>query len=70
MEVNLRISKYVSDKVKSGQFTYADLAMAMGESRQNLSNKIKRGSWILSDLPKLAMFLGCRIHDVFIDIGL
>ena len=44
-----------------------DVAESLGMSRQNFSNKIKRGSFYPDEIEKLAGILGCTVDIVFTD---
>lgn len=44
-----------------------DLAKGSGQTRQNLSNKMKRGNFTESELSAFAEVLGCKLKISFID---
>lgn len=45
--------------------TMGDLAIATGQSRQNLSNKFKRNNFSEKELTKIAEVLGCELEIIF-----
>lgn len=45
--------------------TMADLAEAMGTSRQNLANKMTKNNFTESELKEIAAALGCEYDAVF-----
>ena len=45
----------------------ADIADLTGQSRQNLSNKLKRDNFSVVELQKLAAALNCSVSICFID---
>ena len=47
--------------------TMADIADLTGQSRQNLSNKLKRDNFSVAELQRLAAALGCSVNICFID---
>ena len=47
------------------KMSMGDLAEASGQSRQNLSNKMKRNNFTVSDIVKLSEALGCQVDVVF-----
>ena len=51
---------------RSGQTMYS-VAEATGQTRQNFSNKIKRGDFKESELRQIAEVLGCDLKIVFVD---
>lgn len=44
-----------------------DLAEATGQTRQNLSNKMKRGNFSERELAGFAEVLGCELKIIFVD---
>ena len=51
--------------LKKGEISQRELADMMGQSLQNLNQKIKRGSLNSTELWKIADVLGCQV--VFLD---
>ena len=45
--------------------TFGELADKTGQSRQNLSNKMKRNNFTEKDLRQIAEALGCTYHAGF-----
>ena len=45
--------------------TVGDLAVASGQTRQNLSNKMGRDNFSEKDLMEIASVLGCTYHAGF-----
>lgn len=44
-----------------------DMAEKTGQSRQNLSNKMKRGNFTESDIIQMAAVIGCTVSIQFLD---
>ena len=44
-----------------------DIAAATGQSRQNLSNKMRRNNWTEEQARQAAAVLGCTVDVVFTD---
>lgn len=44
-----------------------EMAEKTGQSRQNLSNKMRRGNFTETDLEKMAAALGCTLDIRFLD---
>ena len=49
------------------RYTAQEMAEKTGQSRQNLSNKMKRNNFSLSDLEGFASALGLNVEIVFTD---
>lgn len=49
--------------------TIADLAEKTGQSRQNLTNKLNRDNFQVSELETLASALDCELKIEFVQIG-
>ena len=47
--------------------TLGEVAEGTGQTRQNLSNKLRRGDFKESELTQIAEFLGCELNVVFVD---
>lgn len=45
----------------------ADVALATGQSRQNLSNKLTRNNFTEAELVAIADAIGCRFETAFVD---
>ena len=54
-------------RVKKGNLSERELAMRIGDTPQNMNNKMKRDDFRLSELEKIASGLGYRIEIKFID---
>lgn len=54
-------------RVKRGNLSERDLAARMGDTPQNLNNKMKRDDFRLSELEKIASALGYKLNVRFID---
>ena len=44
-----------------------DIADLTEQSRQNLSNKMKRDNFTVAELQKIAAALGCSVNITFVD---
>lgn len=60
MSVASKVKALISLKDKD----YADVAAALGISKQALSNKISRDSFFAADLVKIADAVGCKLMFV------
>lgn len=49
------------------RMSMADMAEKTGQSRQNLSNKMKRDDFSEKELIKMAAAMGCTVEVVFRD---
>ena len=54
-------------RVKKGNVSERDLAARMGDTPQNLNNKMKRDDFRISELGKIADALGYKLDIRFID---
>lgn len=54
-------------RVKRGNMSERDLAALMGDTPQNLNNKMKRDDFRLSELEKITSALGYKMVIQFID---
>lgn len=54
-------------KVLRGNMSERELAAKMGDTPQNLNNKMKRNDFKISELEKIAKALDCSIDIKFID---
>lgn len=54
-------------RVKKGNLSERELASRMGDTPQNLNNKMKRDDFRLSELEKIAEALGYNLEIKFID---
>jgi transcriptional regulator with XRE-family HTH domain len=48
------------------KMTITDLAIAIGTSRQNLTNKLNRDNFSEKELQQIAEALGCRFEGYFV----
>ncbi|MBQ6052958.1 MAG: XRE family transcriptional regulator [Schwartzia sp.] len=55
-------------RVKRGNLSERDLAARIGDTPQNLNNKMKRDDFRLSELEKIASGLGYKVEIKFIDV--
>lgn len=55
-------------RVKRGNMSERDLALKMGDTPQNLNNKMKRNDFKESELSKIAEALGYHLVIKFVDI--
>ena len=55
-------------RVKRSNLTERELAARMGDTPQNLNNKMKRDDFKISDLEKIADALGYKLDVRFIDV--
>ena len=55
-------------RVKRGNLSERDLAARIGDTPQNLNNKMKRDDFRLSELEKIASGLGYKVEIRFIDV--
>lgn len=65
MEINTAEKIRLLSKRKN--FSFADIAEGTGQTRQNFSNKIKRGDFKESELLAIAEVLNCTIKISFVD---
>lgn len=54
-------------RIKRGNMSERDLAARMGDTPQNLNNKMKRDDFRISELEKIASALGYKMEIKFID---
>ena len=55
-------------RVKRGNLSERDLAARIGDTPQNLNNKMKSDDFRLSELEKIASGLGYKVEIKFIDV--
>jgi len=65
--MNMTISEKIRVLAKRKGHTLGELADLTGQSRQNLSNKLQRDNFSVSELNKIAASLGCSLEISFID---
>ena len=65
------MSMSAGEKIKTimtrQKVSMGDMAEQTGQSRQNLSNKMKRDDFSESEIRKMAAVLGCTVEVVFRD---
>ena len=65
------MSMSAGEKIKTimtrQKVSMGDMAEQTGQSRQNLSNKMKRDDFSESEIRKMASVLGCTVEVVFRD---
>ncbi len=54
-------------RVKKGNLSERELAVRMGDTPQNLNNKMKRDDFKISELTKVADALGVELVVKFVD---
>ena len=64
----MKLSMPEKIKIIAGRrnMTMTDVANALGQSRQNINNKIARNNFTVNDLEKIAAVLGCTFSGEFI----
>lgn len=63
--MELTVSEKIRLIMNRQHMTMGDLAMASGQTRQNLSNKMSRGNFTEKDIVGLAAALGCSVTIKF-----
>ena len=66
MIMNLSITEKIKLILIKRKMSSTALAMAIGNTRQNLANKFKRDNFSIDDLKKIAIALNCTIDTTFI----
>ncbi len=65
------MSMTAGEKIKTimtrQKVSMGDMADQTGQSRQNLSNKMKRDDFSESEIRKMAAVLGCTVEITFLD---
>lgn len=61
----LSMSEKIRIILKRRNLTLADLAEKLGQSRQNLSNKMRRDNFTIKELYLIAEALGCSLVSYF-----
>lgn len=66
------MSMSAGEKIKTimarKKVSMGDMAEQTGQSRQNLSNKMKRDDFSESEIQKMAAVLGCTAEVIFTDM--
>ena len=65
--MKLTTKEKIDTLMKRQNMSMGEMAEKTGQSRQNLSNKMKRNNFSLSDLEGFASALGLNIEIVFTD---
>lgn len=65
--VEMSASEKIRTILKRKGLSIGDLAMATGQSRQNLSNKLSRDNFTIKELEMIASALDCSMELVFSD---
>lgn len=65
--MSLSIREKVGVLTKRRKLTLAEVSERFGCTRQNLSYKMRGGTWSEAELEKLAEVLGCNVEIVFTD---
>ncbi len=63
--MNISVAEKIRLIMKRQNMTMGDLAVATGQTRQNLSNKMSRGNFTEKDILSLANALGCSAEVIF-----
>ena len=63
--MELTVAEKIRVLLRRKNMTLGDLADAMGQSRQNLSNKMRRNNFQESDIRAIAEALGCTVEIIF-----
>lgn len=63
--MSLSIGEQVKIVMKRQGVTLTELADQMGQSRQNLSNKMRRDNFTESEARAMAAILGCKVTITF-----
>lgn len=63
----ISLSEKIRILIKRKGLQMQDVAAALNMSRQNFSNKIKRGTFYPEELQALASVLGCSVDIIFKD---
>ena len=66
--MDITASEKIRILVKRKGKSMGDLADLTGQSRQNLSNKMKRDNFTIAELNKIAAALDCYVSISFTDI--
>ena len=66
--MDITASEKIRILVKRKGKSMGDLADLTGQSRQNLSNKMKRDNFTIAELNKIAAALDCSVSISFTDI--
>ena len=61
----LTVAEKIKILMKRRGMTMTELAAATGQTRQNLSNKLARDNFSVSDMQALAEALGCEVSIEF-----
>ena len=63
--MNLTIGEKIKVIMKRKNMTMTELSEITGQTRQNLSNKMKRDNFTESDAKEMAAALGCELVIAF-----
>lgn len=63
--MSLTIGEKIKVIMKRQNVTMTELSDAIGQSRQNLTNKMKRDNFTEEDYKKIASALGCKAETIF-----
>lgn len=63
--MSLSVGEQVKIIMKRQGVTFAQLAEALGQSRQNLSNKMGRDNFTETETKAMAAALGCNVAIIF-----
>lgn len=65
--MNLTATEKIRTLMQRKNISMGDMAESTGQSRQNLSNKMKRGNFSERELEAMAVVLGCTVEIRFIN---
>ena len=64
--MNMSIGEKIKVMMKRRSMTMTELAATIGQSRQNLTNKMKRDNFTEEETRTIAKALGCSVSITFI----
>lgn len=65
--MEMKAGEKIKVLMKRKGISMGDMADGTGQTRQNLSNKMKRDDFSESEIRKMAAVLGCTVNIQFID---
>lgn len=64
--MDMTASEKIRILAKRQKISLGELADALNQSRQNLSNKMRRDNFSIKDLEEIASALGCELRVEFV----
>ena len=61
----VKIGRFIAQRRKANNMTQMQLAEKLGQSRQNMSNKMSRDNFTEKELLDIAAALNCTFNAVF-----